>query len=131
MAVADIAISVARSASTSPVALPVDATRSVSMYRTWFVGDSGLCQCGERALPAVHAVVNETGRMDCFLGMERRAKKYLWPRLKWRGGRSAAARPARFPTHPSRITRFIHQNTYATCAEFPMMVRLVWHKKDH
>jgi hypothetical protein len=31
-----------RSASTSPVILPVDTTKSVSMYRTWFVGDSGL-----------------------------------------------------------------------------------------
>ena len=31
-----------------------DATRSVSMDRTWFVGDSGLCQCGERALPGSH-----------------------------------------------------------------------------
>ena len=34
---AGIVISVARSASTLPVALPVDATRSVSMDRTWFV----------------------------------------------------------------------------------------------
>ena len=54
------------------------------MDRTWFVDDSGLFQCGVRALPAVQTVVNETGLMKSFLGMERRAKKCLWSRLKWR-----------------------------------------------
>ena len=43
-------------------------------------------QFGERAPPAVQAVVNETGLMSCFLGMERRAMKCLWTRLKWRDG---------------------------------------------
>ena len=41
IAVADIVISVARAASTAPVTLPVDASRSVRMDRTWFVDDSG------------------------------------------------------------------------------------------
>ena len=83
---ADIAISVARAASTAPVTLPVDATRSVRMDRTWFVDDSGLFQCGVRALPAVQAVASETGLKNSFLGMERRAKKCLWSRLKWQNG---------------------------------------------
>ena len=51
IAVADMVISVARAASTAPVTLPVDAARSVRMDRTWFVDDSGLFQCGARALP--------------------------------------------------------------------------------
>ena len=74
IAVADMVISVARAASTAPVTLPVDASRSVRMDRTWFVGDSGLFQCGVRALPAVQAVISEAGLMNSFLGMERRAK---------------------------------------------------------
>ena len=86
IAVADMAISVARAASTAPVTLPVDAARSVCLDRTWFVDDSGLSQCGVRALPAVQTVASETGLMNSFLGMERRAKKCLWSRLKWRDG---------------------------------------------
>ena len=86
IAVADMVISVARAASTAPVTLPVDAPRSVRMDRTWFVDDSGLFQCGVCALPAVQAVVSETGLMNSFLGMERRANKCLWSRLKWRNG---------------------------------------------
>ena len=58
IAVADIVVSVARAASTAPMTLPVDASRSVRMDRTWFVSDSGLFQCGLRALPAVQAVVS-------------------------------------------------------------------------
>ena len=67
-------ISVARAASTAPVTLPVDADRAVCLDRTWFVDDSGLFQCGVRALPAVQTVGSETGLMNSFLGMERRAK---------------------------------------------------------
>ena len=74
IAVADIVISVARAASTALVALPVDASGSVRMDRTWFVGDSGLFQCGVRALPTVQAVVSETGLMNSLLGTEHRAK---------------------------------------------------------
>ena len=66
--------------------LPVDAARSVCLDRTWFVGDSSLFQCGERALPAVRAVVSATRLMNTFLGIERRAKKCLWSRPKWRNG---------------------------------------------
>ena len=77
IAVADMVISVARAASTAPVTLPVDADKAVCLDRTWFVDDSGLFQCGVRALPAVQAVVSETGLMNSFLGMERRAKKCL------------------------------------------------------
>ena len=77
IAVADMVISVARAASTAPVTLPVDEAGSVCLDRTWFVDDSGLFQCGVRALPAVQTVVSETGPMNSFLGMERRAKKYL------------------------------------------------------
>ena len=86
IAVADMVISVARAASTAPVTLPVDAARSAHMDRTWFVDDYGLFQCGVRAPPAVQTVVSETGLMNSFLGMERRAKKCLWSRLKWRDG---------------------------------------------
>ena len=86
IAVADMVISVARAASTAPVTLPVDADKAVCLDRTWFVDDSGLFQCGVRALPAVQAVVSATGLMNSFLGMERRAKKCLWSRLKWRNG---------------------------------------------
>ena len=92
IAVADIVISVARAASTAPVTLPMDAPRSVRMDRTWFVDDSGLLQCGVRALPAAQPVVNETGLMNSFLGMERRAKRCLWSRLKWRHGECGCAR---------------------------------------
>ena len=87
IAVADMVISVARAASTAPVTLPVDASKAVCLDRTWFVDDSGLFQCGVRALSAVQTVVNDTGLMNTFLGMERRAKKCLWSRLKWRNGR--------------------------------------------
>ena len=86
IAVADMVISVARAASTAPVTLPVDADRAVCLDRTWFVDDSGLFQCGVHALPAVQTVVSATGLMNSFLGMERRAKKCLWSRLKWRNG---------------------------------------------
>ena len=54
IAVADIVISVARSASTQPVALPVDATRFVSMDRTCrrapTRNDSSLCTSANRRL---------------------------------------------------------------------------------
>ena len=83
---AGMVISVVRAASTAPVTLPMGASRSVRMDRTWFIGDSGLFQCGVRALPAVQSVVSGTGLMNSFLGMERRAKKCLWSRLKWRNG---------------------------------------------
>ena len=86
IAVADMVISVAQAASTAPVTLPVDADKAVCLDRTLFVDDSGLFQCGVRALPAVQAVVSATGLMNSFLGMERRAKKCLWSRLKWRNG---------------------------------------------
>ena len=86
IAVADMVISVARAVSTASVTLPVDAGKAVCLDRTWFVGDSGLFQCGVRALPAVQTVVSATGLMNSFLGMERRAKKCLWSRLKWRNG---------------------------------------------
>ena len=79
IAVADMVISVARAASTAPVTLPVDADKAACLDRTWFVDDSGLFQCGVRALPAVQTVVSATGLMNSFLGMERRAKKCLVP----------------------------------------------------
>ena len=66
--------------------LPVDADKAACLDRTWFVDDSGLFQCAVRALPAVQTVVSATGLMNSFLGMERRAKKCLWSRLKWRNG---------------------------------------------
>ena len=81
-----MAISVARAASTAPVTLPVNADKAACLDRTWFVDDSGLFQCGVRGLPAVQTVVSATGLMNSFLGMERRAKKCLWSRLKWRNG---------------------------------------------
>ena len=40
-------------------------------------------QAGRRAVDALNRMVNETGLVYYFLGLERRAKKYLWVRLCW------------------------------------------------
>ena len=65
------------------------------MSKSWYVDDSALMQAGERAVDALNIMVNETGLMYYFLGVERRAKKCLWVRLCWVNGtlQWEAARP--------------------------------------
>ena len=48
-----------------------------------YVDDSALAQSGPEAVPSLRRVVNATGLMYYFLGLERRAKKFLWIRLVW------------------------------------------------
>ena len=43
-------------------------------------------QAGKKALGALGKMVNETGLMYYFLGLERRAKQCLWVRLCWVSG---------------------------------------------
>ena len=52
-------------------------------------------QAWKKALEALNKMVNETGLMYYFLGLERRAKKCLWVRLCWVSGalQRKAARP--------------------------------------
>ena len=47
---------------------------------------STLMQAGKRAVGALNKMVNATGLMYYFLGLERRAKKCLWVRLCWANG---------------------------------------------
>ena len=48
-----------------------------------YVDDSALAQAGPKAVPSLRKMVNMTGFMYYFLGLERRAKKCLWIRLVW------------------------------------------------
>ena len=82
MPVADMVISVARAASTQPVQVPMGDGKPTPVSKSWYVDDSALVQAGRRAVDA-NRMVNETGLMYYFLGLERRAKKCLWVRLCW------------------------------------------------
>ena len=84
--VADMVISVARAASTQPVQVPTGNGKPTPVSKSWYVDDSALMQAGKRALEALNRMVNETGLMYYFLGLERRAKKCLWVRLCWVNG---------------------------------------------
>ena len=57
--------------------------------------DSALVQAGKRAVDVLNRMVNETGLMYYFLGLERRVKKCLWVHLCWVNGmlQRNAARP--------------------------------------
>ena len=79
-------ISVARASSTQPVLVPTGDGTPVSVDRSWYVDDSGLMQSRRGAVKALEVVVNMTGLMYYFLGLERRAKKCLWVRLRWAEG---------------------------------------------
>ena len=83
--VADITISVAKSSSTQPVVMPTGAGNVLCMDRAWFVDDSTLAQAGANSTTALQRVVESTGLMDYFLGLERRAKKCLWAKVRWPG----------------------------------------------
>ena len=93
--VADMVISVARAASTQPVQVPMGDGKPTPVSKSWYVDDSALMQAGKRTLEALSRMVNETGLMYYFLGLERRAKKCLWVRLCWANGalQRKAARP--------------------------------------
>ena len=93
--VADMVISVARAASTQPVQVPSGNGTPTPVSKSWYVDDSALMQAGRKALEALSRMVNATGLMYYFLGLERRAKKCLWVRLCWVNGalQRKAARP--------------------------------------
>ena len=57
--------------------------------RAWFVDDATLMQAGIGSTPALQTVVDWTGLMYYFLGLERRASKCLWTKLRWVGGKLA------------------------------------------
>ena len=81
--VADIAIAVARAASSQPVTMPTGGGPPVEVPVAVYVDDSSLAQSGSEAVPSLRKMVNMTGFMYYFLGLERRAKKCLWIRLVW------------------------------------------------
>ena len=81
--VADIAISVARAASTNPATMPTGGGAPVEVPVAVYVDDSSLAQSGPQAAPSLRKMVNMTGFMYYFLGLERRAKMCLWIRLVW------------------------------------------------
>ena len=81
--VADIAIAVARAASSHPVTMPTGGGPPVEVPVAVYVDDSSLAQSGPEAVPSLRKMVNMTGFMYYFLGLERRAKKCLWVRLVW------------------------------------------------
>ena len=95
MPVADMAVSVARAASTQPVQVSTGNGKPTPLSKSWYVDDSALLQAGKRAVDALNRMVNKTGLMYYFLGLERRAKKCLWVRLCWANGtlQWKAARP--------------------------------------
>ena len=81
--VADIVIAVARAASTDPATMPTSDGAPVEIPVAVYVDDSALAQSGPKAVPSLRKMVNMTGFMYYFLGLERRAKKCLWIRLVW------------------------------------------------
>ena len=74
---ADIAIAVARAASTNPVTMPTGGGAPVEVPVAVYVDDSALAQAGPKAVPSLRKMVNMTEFMYYFLGLERRAKKCL------------------------------------------------------
>ena len=76
--IADIVISVARASSTQPVVMPTGRGGVIEVDRAWFVDDSTLMQSGTNSMAALQRMVDITGLMYFFLGLERRAKKCLW-----------------------------------------------------
>ena len=67
-------------------AVPSGNGKPTPVSKSWYVDDSALMQAGKKALEALNRMVNETGLMYYFLGLERRAKKCLWMRLCWVNG---------------------------------------------
>jgi hypothetical protein len=85
--IADTVIAAARQRSKQPVSMPTGAGQSLQFDRAWFVDDSGLGQAGVGSTPALQRVVDGTGLVYCFLGLERRGSKCLWSKLRWSGGK--------------------------------------------
>ena len=75
--------------------VPTGSGKPTPVSKSWYVDDSALMQAGKKALEALSRMVNATGLMYYFLGLERRAKKCLWVRLCWVNGalQRKAARP--------------------------------------
>ena len=80
--VADIVIAVARARSTQPVAMPLGKGGVLEADRAWFVDDATLMQAGVGSTNALQTTVDGTGLMNYFLGLERRASKCLWTKLR-------------------------------------------------
>ena len=85
--VADIVIAVARARSTQPVAMPLGKGGVLEADRAWFVDDATLMQAGVGSTHALQTTVDGTGLMNYFLGLERRASKCLWTKLRWKDGK--------------------------------------------
>ena len=75
--VGDIAIAVARAASTNPVIMPTGGGAPVEVHIAVYVDGSALAQSGPESVRSLRRVVNATDSMYLFLGLERRAKKCL------------------------------------------------------
>ena len=80
-------IAIARQRSTQPVTMPTGTGRSLMVDRMWFVGDLGLAQAGRGSTPVLQTMVGWTGLVYYFLGLERRANKCLWVKLRWALGK--------------------------------------------
>ena len=63
--------------------MPTGGCAPVDVPVAVYVDDSSLAQSGPQAVPPLRGMVNMTGFMYYFLGLERRAKKCLWIRLVW------------------------------------------------
>ena len=63
--------------------MPTGGGAPVEVPAAVYVDDSALAQAGPKAVPSLRTMVNMTGFMYYFLGLERRAKKCLWIRLAW------------------------------------------------
>ena len=63
--------------------MPTGGGAPVEVPVAVYVDDSSLAQSGPQAVPSLRKMVNMTGFMYYFLGLERRAKKCLWIRLVW------------------------------------------------
>ena len=68
--VADMVISVAQATSTQPVQVPTGDGKPTPMSKSWYVYDSALMQAGRRAVGALNRMINETGLVYYFLGLE-------------------------------------------------------------
>ena len=71
--IADMIIAAAKAASTSPVSMPTGGGAPVEVPVAVYVDDSALAQSGPQAVSSLRSMVNLTGLMDYFLGIERRA----------------------------------------------------------
>ena len=73
--VAEIVIAVARAASTHPVDMPTGGGAPAEVPVAVYVNDSALARSGPESVPSLRRVVNATGLMYFFLGLEQRRAK--------------------------------------------------------